>query len=138
MKFKKYVSSRLGAVTIIALLGIIATLALLANILDETIGTGNKIYWMLILSGFLSTLAVALIVETFRDLYNQGKASFLDKIKHMKIFEFGFFLFLFFATLCATVSVSLRLSHLYWLFTIFYAIAISCGIYHYLVRLDDR
>jgi len=98
----------------------------------------NKIEVLLIINGFASVLFCLLIVEILRELYRRNKLHhFLNNLKNTKIFEFIFFLSLFFATLCATLIASnISLLTDYWWFTISYGVAIASGIYHYIVKLD--
>lgn len=95
------------------------------------IETITDIEILMVFVGVLAFEFTMIIIEFFLHFKNKF-IKFRKKLrinKKPKFLEFGFLFFLFFATLIATQDI--------WWFSVFYGIALACGIYHYILRVDD-
>jgi len=137
-KINNYLKSRRGKSQIITLIFIIIYLVIRFEIATEL---------LLIFNGVISALLFIVLVEVLLP-YKDSLIRYIkpaDTKKTPRIFEFGFFFFLFVATLVACFAavgyyisdVGFKVLLNYWYFTVFYGIAISCGYYHYIRRLDN-
>ena len=133
-----YLKSRMGKSQIIALIGVIIFLLIRNRISTEI---------LLIFIGFLSGIFFIVIVETLLP-YEDSLIKYIKPTgskKTPRIFEFGFFFFLFLATIFAGFAaagyyisdVGFQVLLNFWYFTVFYGFAFSCGYYHYIRRLDN-
>ena len=126
---------------------IIIFFTLFALLLGWCIFNIRAIDFILIVVGLLSIEFFMLIVETF--LHYKQILDFLKKHiklkKTPKIFEYIFFLCLFFAALASTFSaagfyiqgIGSDVFLNFWWLVIFYGFAIASGIYHYILRIDE-
>ena len=133
-----YLKSRMGRSQIVALIVVIIFLLIKDRLVTES---------LLVFIGFLSGLLFIVLVEVLLP-FKDNLIKFIkpkDSNKTPKIFEFGFFFFLFIATLVACFAaagyyisdVGSEVLRNLWYFTMFYGFAFSCGYYHYIRRLDN-
>lgn len=136
---KKWIYTRVGRLTIV--FGIIAliSVSLIEYFKGDIIA---QIYVSFFYFSGASTFFGFLIIEIFR----KRLAAWLNKFKKTpKIFEFGFFVFLFVATYFVTFAAaylgnpqklfSFIQSH--WLWVSAFGFAFVCGFYHFVERLDE-
>lgn len=111
----------------------------------------DPFWWYVTFSFFTMFITMSifeLIITTIEDLKEKMSIKFKKKPKS-KVFEFGFFLSLFIATISATILVAMYfqpelkiedkleiIRQNFW-FIGLYGVAIAFGIYHYILRFDD-
>ena len=137
-KLNNYLKSRMGKSQIIALIALILFFLIRNRITTES---------LLLYIGFLAGLFIIVLVESLLPF----KDSLLkiirpaDSNKTPRIFEFGFFFFLFLATIVSgfaaaeyyTSDASFQVLLNFWYFTVFYGFGFGCGYYHYIRRIDN-
>lgn len=135
---KKYLNTRMARIHIIGLI-----IAIIYMLVQGNLSITNR----LAVVGVLSAIFLMILVESSIH-YKEKLTWFTRRInldRRPKVFEFGFFFFLFAATLAAGFAaagyyipgVGLDVFYNSWYFSIFYGFAFTCGYYHYIRRIDD-
>ncbi|GAF73032.1 unnamed protein product [marine sediment metagenome] len=145
-KMIKYIGSHLFRIQIISIISIVI-LFYIWIFQRAAIGEISFINFFLIMTAILFCEFTMMIVEYY--LHYKSKLPrvirYLRMRKTPKLFEFIFFLTLFMATLAATFAAAgfyiegqgIDVFYNYWWFSGLYGIAIACGYYHYILRIDD-
>lgn len=107
-------------------------------------------FWWYITFSFVTMFLTMALFESVLSGLKKKKLKIFGGKKKPKIFEFGFFLTIFIATISSaqivtmvfqselSVDDKLELIRQQFWFTGLYGIAIAFGIYHYILRIDDE